>query len=659
MIHTANMGGPSMRFIKVLSVAFMMLILILLFAACSGSEKYGNSPVAPSINDSDQPLMFGTGEESGRSILAAYDAVVDPIAKTFTVTPVNRESSYHLPLTSYYPNVLKITGYGWTPNFWADINLKHPFPGSGIDVFDPRVIAILPANPGVSFNYPTLNCIGNNSVVMEPDGYTKLFDSLGGSITGNTNPFKAYFQDQPFRIWSGMGVYQETQRWNMDVNGFGGPLKFKFVVDVSTNYPDTSQQILDNAPEPVDMDILIDSNLNPLGGSASLDITILDWQGLSRIGGVSVESPSLFNGSDNIPYSSSPSSYEYTFSGTITNELGAPGGDYGVLVGTWDNVSGIWLYDEVSVSVIGFNLEIVKTVSMPAYAHDVAVKNGYAFVGQYHLWQYSGLQVIDVDPPESAYIVKNAGGGSYSNDIFISGDYAYLADGNTGSNGSSVVNIFSINPPESTTCVGTWYKPDYPLGSWAAGVYAVGGFIYVADSEAGLEIIDATHPQNPYIIKSLDTPGEARGVFVVGGYAYVADGGSGLEIIDITPRESAHIVKTIDTPGWAEKVFVSGSYAYVADNDGGLQIIDVDPISSASIVSSIETSSAVDVKVVGGYAFVADFWGGLQIMDINPPESAFFVTFIPIPSETYGVDVEGNYAYLASWASGLQIVKLW
>lgn len=642
-----------MKRFKNLPILLLVVICVFVSIACSNV----NSPIVPANNDIsgisiDLPEAHSSAADS-RSMLAVYDAVIDPSTETFTITPVDRSSQFHFPLTQMYPGVLQISGYGWTPNFWADIKLTHPFPGSGIDAFDPRVIAILPANPGVSFNYPVFNCIGNNSVVLEPDGYTKLFDSFDGTIPGNTNPYKAYLKDQSNRIWASTGVYQETQRWDMNINGFGGPLKFKFVVDVSTNYPDDPQPVLDNAPEPADIDISLNSNLNPLGGTASLDITILDWQGLSRIGGVSIESPNLFDGIINIPYSGpGPNPDEYIFSAVMTNDLGAPGGEYSVLVAAWDTVSGIYLYDEVSVSVVAFNPEIVKTVSMPANAHDVAVTNGYAFVGQDHVNLNYGVQVIDVIPAESASIIKTVNSGNHINDIFISGNYAYATDPNNF--GNNTVFVLSINPPESSSIVAGCVTP-----GWASGVYAIGNFIYVADSEAGLQIIDATNFTYLHIIKSVDTPGEARGIFVSGEYAYVADGGSGLQIIDITPRESAHIVKTIDTPGWAEKVFVSNGFAYVADNDSGLQIIDVNPISSAAIVNEVETTSAIDVKIVGRYAFVADFWGGLDIIDIYPPEEAFIVTNVDTTSETYGVDVEGNYAYLADWANGLQIVKLW
>ncbi|MFH1515189.1 MAG: hypothetical protein ABIG42_06990, partial [bacterium] len=191
-----------MTFSKTLAIVLLLIFFVILSSACSNAK----SPLEPATENlsgvsDDLPDAFVVGAEN-RSLLAVYDAVIDPSTQSFTISPAERTGTYHYPLTSLYPGVLTITGYGFEPNFWADIMLLHPFPHSGIDAFDPRVIAILPANPGVRFIYPAMGVGGNNAVVLEPDGYTKLFDDLGGVILGNVNPFKAYFKGAPYRRWS-------------------------------------------------------------------------------------------------------------------------------------------------------------------------------------------------------------------------------------------------------------------------------------------------------------------------------------------------------------------------------------------------------------------------------------------------------------------------
>jgi len=348
----------------------LLVLLAISLPACSGSK----SPVEPMIKDSSPSALpdSSVNPPENRNVIAVYDAAIDPDAGTFTITPCVREESYHFPLTQLFPNVLQITGYGWTPNFWADIKIKHPLPGSIYDGFDPRVIAILPARAGVYFYYPTLGVYANNAVVLEPDGYTKLFDNLGGSITGNANPFKAYFKTQPYRRWASTGATEETQRWQMKLSGFGGPLQYKLVVDVSTNYPNPQQQIIDNAPEPVEINATVEDGLTSDGGSAKINVILLDWQEQTGIGGVRVEAPGLFNSTVSLAYSApGPNPNEYIYTGTITNEKIAPAGEYKYIVATWDQATGIYLYNEftafVSYSTSDGNLAWAKRAGGSSY----------------------------------------------------------------------------------------------------------------------------------------------------------------------------------------------------------------------------------------------------------------------------------------------------
>jgi hypothetical protein len=47
-------------------------------------------------------------------------------------------------------------------------------------------------------------------------------------------------------------------------------------------------------------------------------------------------------------------------------------------------------------------------------------------------------------------------------------------------------------------------------------------------------VIDATDPGDMHAVGYCDTPGKAYGVSVRGGHAYVADGEAGLQVIDLS-----------------------------------------------------------------------------------------------------------------------------
>ena len=321
------------------------LVTILILLGCSS----GSNPVKPSETGNDLPETFGLASEDGRSLVGAYIAKIDPQAKTFTIEPAERIGTYHIPISDLY-SVISVTWFDFGPPFEADIKLTHPMPGSGIDGFDARVIAVLPANVGVSMNYPGLDVLANNSVLLEPDGYTDLWDK---AYNGNVNPFVSYFKDETNRVWSSTGNTEETLRWTMDLSGFGGPLLYLLVCDVSTNYPAPPTPVTDNCPEPAEIvNILVGSGLTPTpGSSTSIRTTVLDWQGLNNIE-IWYEIPGLFIGVEQIAYSGlGPNQNEFVFDDTVTNDLGAPEGVYSGLIGAEDAATTRIIYEEFTVTV--------------------------------------------------------------------------------------------------------------------------------------------------------------------------------------------------------------------------------------------------------------------------------------------------------------------
>ena len=665
-----------MKFLKMSTIILTSIILVIALSSCSGSSK-NQSPLEPNPQISDLPASIGNEDTSGRNILAVYDAVIDPVAKTFTITPAQRTADYHFDLNRPYPNVLKIVGYGWTPNFWADIKLTHPFPGSGIDAFDPRVIAILPANTGVSFNYPYLNVVANNAVLPEPDGYTKLFDVFLPPIPGNANPFKAYFKNEPYRRWSSSGVNTEIQRWYLNLDGFGGQMQYLLVVDVSTTFPDPPQPIVCNAQEPVSIvSVDIGPGLYPGGGWAYIDITLFDWQGPAKVA-APYECPSLFTGFRTATYNKpGPGPNEWVFSGTIYNDKQVGPGTYKLLAEGVDVGTNVSLYNEFDIVIEGIpaepiditppylnfspydvfkdgyyvyvasgvngfhifdvsdplNPEWMQHVDTPGDAYGVYESGGYAYVADHDF----GLTIIDVDPITSAHVVKTVSMPGEAVDVCYSNGFAYMASGAAG------LTIVDVEPFSSAYIVKTVNTPDYALG-----VNLDSGLAYVADKGAGLHIINITPPETAYLMKSVDTPGDARSVDVSNGYAFVADSDFGLQIIDVDPFSSASIVKTVDTPGNATFVQEKGGYTYVADGDTGFVAIDTEPILSAAIVKIVDTFGYANSLYASGtgYAVVTVMDTGIMIMDILPLDLAHIISDNVTVSSANDVDCFGFLPY--------------
>jgi len=233
-------------------------------------------------------------------------------------------------------------------------------------------------------------------------------------------------------------------------------------------------------------------------------------------------------------------------------------------------------------------------------------------------------------------------------DVYVSGDYAYLADGTSG---LAVIDISDPTNPgtpvyEDTTGV-------------ALGVYVSGDYAYMADYDSGLAVIDISDPTNPGTPVYEDTSESARAVYVSGDYAYLANSASGLAVIDVSDPTNPGAPVYEDTTGIARNIYVNGDYAYLADGTSGLAIIDIsNPTNPGTPVYETTTADAFGIYVSGDYAYRADWISGLAVIDISNstnPEA-------PIYEDTSGtarnVYVTGDYAYLTDGPSGLVVIKV-
>jgi len=89
-------------------------------------------------------------------------------------------------------------------------------------------------------------------------------------------------------------------------------------------------------------------------------------------------------------------------------------------------------------------------------------------------------------------------------------------------------------------------------------------------------VVSVENPEQPYVVGSIDTPGEALAISIHGENVYIADNESGLRIISVTDPENPVELGSYDTQGNACDVSVFFDYVYLADGiHGGVRVISV------------------------------------------------------------------------------------
>jgi len=159
-------------------------------------------------------------------------------------------------------------------------------------------------------------------------------------------------------------------------------------------------------------------------------------------------------------------------------------------------------------------------------------------------------------------------------DIYVSGDYAFVADsaGGDGTEGLWIVDISNKASPSMTGFLGT---------TNGLGVDGSGDYVYLADEDGGLRVINVQNKASPSISTTLYGTETVKDVFVYDSNVYaVSDTGSGatadgLHIVNITNPPTAYEEITFYSPYDFYKLFVGDDYAFVAMSYG---LISVDRI---------------------------------------------------------------------------------
>ncbi|MBA7516736.1 hypothetical protein ES705_08784 [subsurface metagenome] len=285
------------------------------------------------------------------------------------------------------------------------------------------------------------------------------------------------------------------------------------------------------------------------------------------------------------------------------------------------------------------------SIVTPGAAVDVFVEGNYAYIADYD----GGLYIVDISDPTSPSKAGNYTTSGVASEVFISGNYAYLACNDTG------LQVIDISDPTNPSFASSYNTPGSAIGVWVEGNYA-----YIADGSSGLQVIDITDPTSPVSAGFFDTDGIAQGVCVMSHYAFIADGNNGLLILAISDQTTPKLVGTFDTER-AYEIWVSGDYAYIADGSGGISIVDIsDPTNPVLADSSITTGIANGICVEGNYAFIADNVFGLVSYDISDPTDTKSGSRVYLHdyADARAVFVEGDYAYVTSYQIGLHVIDI-
>jgi len=233
--------------------------------------------------------------------------------------------------------------------------------------------------------------------------------------------------------------------------------------------------------------------------------------------------------------------------------------------------------------------------------------------------------VIDVSIPASPSVVGSLTLSGTPQNIFVSGDYAYIAN----SSDSEELQIVNVATPSLPSVVGVYNAPGTAN---ALGVYEVGETAYLTRASSANDeflIINVNVPGFPALLGSVNLGAVANEAVVSGNYAYVASGSNSqeLQVINIINPVSPSLAGSLNLSGNTDATTIAIAGATVFIGQGSIfYTVNISIPTSPSQIGLISASGTInDVALNLGndntYIYIATADNSLefQVIDVSAP----------------------------------------
>lgn len=342
-------------FIIVATILFILL-------GCSGSSD----PIAPQPDVNIGLSGISTaGYSSNRYLLGYWNVRVSADRAMIEVVP-DRSLTMHLNLVKFLEHTVctdcvELTNLSPTYGDIIETNvlIRNPYHDDlKMTAFDVRLIFITDSNFLFPVNDRSVAISGDIPILLNPDGYTMLFNqseyptggpgpdalkyfpgklSLGDNFGATLNPYIAFMKENPRRHFPNGPNFPFDDAEIFAVELPQGPVQFGYAVDACWAPVDiVVDPIIDfplsaNCLEAYIVNAYVDWGLVPGGGSATVGVEVFDHQGVDTIDSVFIEAPDLFSGEIELTDVEIVDSESAVYRGTISNDLGVGSGYYPLL----------------------------------------------------------------------------------------------------------------------------------------------------------------------------------------------------------------------------------------------------------------------------------------------------------------------------------------
>ncbi|MCL4181366.1 MAG: Ig-like domain-containing protein [Verrucomicrobia bacterium] len=275
--------------------------------------------------------------------------------------------------------------------------------------------------------------------------------------------------------------------------------------------------------------------------------------------------------------------------------------------------------------------------------HDIALAgpNVYLAVDD----RAAGLRVVNIANPAQpvpGLTLALPSGGAHR--VSIANNRAYV----TSTYGGGVVEIVDLSSPSSPQLLSC-----YQTLSSARNLSVEGNQVFVADTHAGLIVVDRSDPAKPFTAARATGPrGRFSGydVQAVAGQVFVGTSEDGLLVFSETGPAGPTLLNQFNYPalGIISELAVEGDHAFLASAGDRFVVLGLPPSTDDIVkLARLNTgASELDLAHFGQRVYVGRGFGGLAVVDTSTPHAPTKTGQIDVPC--FDVAAYGNLALVAS-----------
>jgi hypothetical protein len=235
-------------------------------------------------------------------------------------------------------------------------------------------------------------------------------------------------------------------------------------------------------------------------------------------------------------------------------------------------------------------------------ASDMVIVGNYAYLATHP------VRIADISDPINPRLRGKWSLGDVPMDVDVEGSLAYYTLGD-------VVRILDVSDPDHLFYVGSIFDQG------AAGIDVIGTLAYLVNGHE-LKIYDVSDPRQPHLLSNLDVSGSALNVEIAGTRAYVADSGAGVQVLEVTTPANPIQIARYDGV-WVTDLAVRTNLVLFADISDQLKTIDLTQGSNA-IPTTVPATLSVRTVAINGPRAVGG-GGPFHYFDISQPTNPVII----------------------------------